>query len=93
MPITKIKEYVELVQQGDSTLQARYELVLEQKHAIEEEMARLQKCYAEFEYKEWYYQTAIAAGAEAVVEDITSTAPTLEIDRIPTDSLNKSKKE
>ncbi len=93
MPITKIKEYVELTQQGDNTLQARYELILEQKRVIEEEMARLQKCYTEFEYKEWYYQTAIAAGTEAVVEDVTSTAPTLEIDKIPIDFLNKTKKE
>ena len=31
MPIKKIKEYVELAKLGDSTLQQRYKLILEQK--------------------------------------------------------------
>lgn len=83
MPIAKIKEYIDLAKQGDQTLQARYELILEQKQKIEEELAALHKCYQEFEYKEWYYKTALAAGTEKVVENIPSTEPTLEIDIIP----------
>ena len=83
MPVAKIKEYIDLAKQGDQTLQARYELILEQKRRIEEELTALQNCYKEFEYKEWYYKTAIAAGTEKVVENIPSTEPTLEIDIIP----------
>jgi DNA-binding transcriptional MerR regulator len=89
MPITKIKEYLDLAQQGDTTLRARYDLILAQKQAIEAEIANLEKCRKEFEYKEWYYETAIKAGTEAVVENITSTAPTLEIDQIPSNYKNK----
>ena len=83
MPISKIKEYVELAQKGDSTLKERYNMILEQKQAIEKELKKLKDCYKELEYKEWYYKTAIKAGTEKVVENITSTLPTLEIDKIP----------
>lgn len=83
MPIQKIKEYVELAKVGDSTLQARYEMILEQKSVIQSQINELRSCLKEFEYKEWYYKTAIQAGTEKVVEHITSTDPTLEIDQIP----------
>ncbi len=83
MPIKKIKEYIELAQKGDSTLQARYEIILEQKQFIQNQISDLNTCLKEFEYKEWYYETAIKAGTEKVVEKITSTTPTLEVDKIP----------
>lgn len=83
MPIKKIKEYVELAKQGDFTLEQRYNLVLEQKETIKKQIEELNICLQEFEYKEWYYQTAIKAGTEKVVENITSSSPTLEVDKIP----------
>ena len=83
MPISKIKEYVDLAEEGDSTLKERYNMILEQKKVIEKELKKLKDCYKELEYKEWYYKTAIKAGTEKVVENITSTLPTLEIDKIP----------
>lgn len=83
MPIKKIKEYVELAKQGDFTLEQRYNLVLEQKEIIKKQIEELNICLQEFEYKEWYYQTAIKAGTEKVVENITSSSPTLEVDKIP----------
>ena len=83
MPIKKIKEYVELAQKGDSTLKARYEMILEQKQVIQNQINDLNTCLKEFEYKEWYYETAIKAGTENAVSNVTSIAPTLEIDKIP----------
>ena len=83
MPIKKIKEYVELAKQGDSTLQERYDLILEQKAIIKNQIKELNTCLQEFEYKEWYYETAIKAGTEKVVENATSISPTLEVDKIP----------
>ena len=83
MPIKKIKEYVELAQKGDSTLKERYEIILEQKQAIKKQINELNTCLKEFEYKEWYYETAIKAGTEKVVENITSTTATLKVDKIP----------
>ncbi len=89
MPIKKIKEYIELAQKGDSTLQARYEIILEQKQFIQNQIKDLNTCLKEFEYKEWYYKTAINAGTEKVLENVTVSAPTLEVDKIP----NKYEKE
>lgn len=83
MPIKKIREYVELAKQGDSTLEQRYNLILEQKVVIKNQIEELNMCLQEFEYKEWYYQTAIKAGTEKVVENITSNSPTLEVDKVP----------
>lgn len=83
MPIKKIKEYLELAKKGDTTLQERYKMILEQKQVIESQMNDLRNCLKEFEYKEWYYKTAIEAGTEKVVENVPSIAPTLEIDKIP----------
>ena len=83
MPVKKIREYVALAQQGDATLQKRYDMILEQKKNIEDQIKELQNCYKEFEYKEWYYKTALVAGTEKAVENIALEAPTLEIDQIP----------
>ncbi len=91
MPIKKIKEYIELAQKGDSTLQARYEIILEQKNFIKNQISDLNTCLKEFEYKEWYYETAIKAGTEKVVENIISTTPTLEIDKIPKEYKKEGK--
>lgn len=83
MPIKKIKEYVELAKKGDDSLEERYELIKEQKQNILNQIKELKYYLKEIEYKEWYYQTAIKAGTEKVVENITSKKPTLDIDKIP----------
>ena len=88
MPIDKIKAYVELAEKGDSTLQERFDMILEQKEIILGQIDELKNCLKEFEYKEWYYTEAIKAGIEKVVENVTSCSPTLEVDTIP-----KNKKE
>lgn len=88
MPIDKIKAYVELAEKGDSTLQERFDMILEQKEIVLGRIDELKNCLKEFEYKEWYYTEAIKAGTEKVVENVTSCSPTLEVDIIP-----KNKKE
>ena len=88
MPIDKIRLYVELAEKGDSTLQERFDMILEQKEIVLGQIAELKNCLKEFEYKEWYYTEAIKAGTEKAVENVTSCSPTLEVDTIP-----KNKKE
>lgn len=77
MPIKKIREYVVLAQEGDSTLQQRFDMIMEQKKVIEKQMAELQECLKVFEFKEEYYKRAIAAGTEKAVEDMYKNAPSL----------------
>ena len=88
MPIDKIRSYVKLAEKGDSTLQKRFDMILEQKEIVLGQIDELKNCLKEFEYKEWYYTEAIKAGTEKVVENVTSCSPTLEVDTIP-----KNKKE
>lgn len=88
MPIDKIRAYVELASKGDSTLQERFDMILEQKEIVLGQIAELKDCLKELEYKEWYYTEAIKAGTEKVVESVTPCSPTLEVD-----AISKNKKE
>ena len=88
MPIDKIKAYVELAEKGDSTLQERFDMILEQKQFVLGQIAELKNCLKEFEYKEWYYTEAIKAGSEKEFMNITSDSPTLEVDKIPRKKVN-----
>lgn len=83
MPIKKIRKYVELAQQGDETLEERYQLILEQKQNILHQIQEYQYYLQEIEYKEWYYQQAIAIGSENDIKKQVSHQATLEVDQIP----------
>ena len=85
MPIKKIKEYVELADKGDSTLNERYVLIKEQKQFILEQIEEYKRCLKEVEFKEWYYETAIKKGTENGLSDLVSDKATFDIDKIPKD--------
>lgn len=59
MSIKEIKYFIELVKQGDSSLQERYDLFLERKKTVEKQMKDLQKQLDLINYKCEYYQTAL----------------------------------
>lgn len=64
--IKDIKRYMDLCEEGDSTLQERLEIFLERKEAVEKQMEELNKTMETVKHKIWYYETAIEAGTEAV---------------------------
>ena len=82
MPIKDIKEYFELTKLGDASLKERQAIILKQKQSLENQMEFLRQNMKELEYKEWYYDTAIAAGTESIHKG-HSCSPTLEPDTIP----------
>lgn len=88
MPLSKIKEYGELVKYGDSSLEKRYELIKGQKEKILKEIESLNYYLKEIEYKEWYYKTAIEAGTEKI-HDNRKIKATLEPDEIPKNNERK----
>ena len=90
MPIKKIKEYCDLAQKGDSTLNERYDLIKEQKENILNQIKQLEYYLKEVEYKEWYYKTAIKEGTEKNILAKMQDIPTLKIDEVP---KNKKRKE
>lgn len=66
MSIKDIKKYMDLCQEGDSTLQERLEIFLERKEAVLKQMEELNKVLETINHKVWYYETAIEADTEAV---------------------------
>ena len=89
MPISKIKEYVDLAMKGDDTLEERYELIKEQKKNVLNEIEALKNSLKEFEFKEWYYETAIELGSEDKIKDVVSSTASLDIDIIPSDFMKE----
>lgn len=66
MPIKEIKKFSDWLQEGDSSLQQRYEMFLERKKVVEAQMAELQATLDIIKYKCRYCETAVAAGTEAI---------------------------
>lgn len=66
MPIKEIKQFCQWVQQGDASLQQRYDMFQERRKVVQEQMEQLKKTMEVIEYKCWYYETALAAGTEAI---------------------------
>ncbi|MBX4266658.1 MerR family transcriptional regulator [Clostridium estertheticum] len=66
MPIKDIKVFIDWCGQGDATLSERYEMFIERKIIMDEQIASLQKTLEVIDYKCWYYKTALEAGTEKV---------------------------
>jgi DNA-binding transcriptional MerR regulator len=71
MPIKKIKEYVDLAMKGDISLEERYAMIKAHKKTVEAQIVELQRHMELLDYKEWYYETAITAGTEAIHKNDT----------------------
>ena len=70
MSLRDIRQYMELVIQGDDTIDARLEMFRRQRKTLETQMAELQHTIETVEYKCWYYETAKAAGTIDVPRDM-----------------------
>ena len=66
VPIKEIKIFIDWCMEGDSTIEQRYNLFLERKKIVEEQLKGLQKTLDTINYKCWYYKTALEAGTEEV---------------------------
>ena len=67
MPIKRIRNYVELTTQGDASLQKRYEIIKEQRQFVLDQIEQLQYYLEELDFKDWYYNKALAAGSESAI--------------------------
>lgn len=66
VPIKDIKRYMDLCQEGDSTLNERLEIFLERKEVVQKHIEELNKVMETINHKIQYYETAIDAGTEAI---------------------------
>ena len=67
MPIKRIRNYVELTTQGDASLQKRYEIIKAQRQFVLDQIEQLQYYLEELDFKDWYYNKALAAGSESAI--------------------------
>ena len=67
MPIKRIRDYVELTSKGDDTLQERYEITKAQRQFVLDQIEQLQYYLEELDFKDWYYNKALAAGSESAI--------------------------
>ena len=64
MPIKRLREYVQMTQAGDSTLQERYQLIQEQRQYVLDQIEQLNYFLSELDFKDWYYKKALQQGTE-----------------------------
>lgn len=66
MTIKGIRQFMDWCKEGDSTLQKRLELFLEQRRRAEQQMRELEQHIEKIEKKIRFYETAVKAGTAAV---------------------------
>lgn len=70
MQIKDIKHFIELVLQGDASINARLELFQKQKSEVEKQISELQEALETIKFKCWYYETAKRAGSTAFCDNM-----------------------
>lgn len=70
MPIREMRKYIELTEEGDTTLEERRKMVNDRCNAIKEQIKELEESLDFIGYKCWYYDKAIEFGSEQTVKDI-----------------------
>lgn len=70
MSIRDIRQYIELAQQGDDTIELRLAMFRRQREVLLGQLAELQHTLETVEYKCWFYEAAQAAGSVDAVKDL-----------------------
>lgn len=75
LEIKKIKNFMNLAQQGDSTFEQRRTIFQQQRNSVIEEIEQLEKTLDMLNYKFWYYDESIKYGEEIVQSMIPESIP------------------
>ncbi len=81
MSIKEIKEFLNWCTQGDESLPKRREMFYNRMQAVQKQIDELNAAMNILKYKSWYYDTAIAAGTEDAVRNISE-------DKVPEELRN-----
>lgn len=71
MSLKDIKTFVDWVLEGDTTIEKRLQLFKDQINAVQSQIERLHEAMDILRYKQWYYETASAAGSTWVPESMS----------------------
>ena len=70
LPIEVLIDYMELVQQGDQTIEARKEILKEQREQLVTRMAEMQKTLDLLKYKINVYENAVLKNEKDLLRDV-----------------------
>ena len=82
MPIKEIKRYMDLYEEGDSTLKERLEIFFERKEVVQKQVDESNKVMETINKKIWYYEIAIKAGTEAIHKQTKNISKDIELRKI-----------
>ncbi len=71
MSLKDIRQFIDMVQAGDSTIEARLAMFERRREAVEGQIAELQKTLDILNYKCWFYTTAKNVGTTATPKAMT----------------------
>lgn len=71
MSLSNIKCFIEMAMQGDSTIDERLALIIQQKQSVKQQINDLNSTLKILEFKEWYYKTAKEAGTTDIPYNMT----------------------
>lgn len=71
MSIKEIKEFLNWCEEGDKSLQKRRDMFYNRLDNVKKQIDELKKTMNILKYKCWYYDTAVAAGTEKAVQNIS----------------------
>ena len=70
LSLSEIKDFIDMADQGDKTLDERYQLFENRKKEVERQMQELQETLDIVNYKCWFYKTAKELGSSEKVQQL-----------------------
>ncbi|MFV0411804.1 MAG: MerR family transcriptional regulator [Oscillospiraceae bacterium] len=70
MQIKDIRAFIQMIMQGDETIEERLQLFYNQRKVVKQQMLELQQTLNVIEYKCWYYETAKKLGTTEIPENM-----------------------
>lgn len=71
MSIQDIKLYVQLIQEGNDTIDTRLQMFKKQRKVLEQQLEELKNTINVLDYKCWYYETAKEAGSTDIFKTMS----------------------
>ena len=70
LSIKDIKKFIDMLGQGEKTLNERLKIFLDRREALKQELQNLQEILNIINYKCWYYEQACSFGTETFMKNI-----------------------
>lgn len=71
MLIKEIRDFMKLCEEGDSSLNERYNFFLDQEKKVQDQIKSLNQTLKLIEFKQWYYLKAISDNTESIVKNMS----------------------